>query len=454
VPSGRPVPVTHVLRGVRVIVAGAGLAGLTAARALTQRGASVRVFEARDRLGGRVWTYRAAPIAPFHAELGGEFVDGGHKAVRRLCRDLDIPLERVLRRGFGLALQEAKRVRVFASQRELWRRLAKALERETRAWKDAEFDWASSVALAIGERSFRAVLEQAGAQRRLHALSTALRGFYLADPEDLSALIVADQIANSGDPSRVSMYRIRDGGDRLVDALAKDSGARIETRHIVRSVEQRQSGVTVVVEDASGRRARVRADYVVAAVPVTTLRQWVIAPVLPEAQQRAFGALRYGPATKIVLRYATRWWRKPGRPRGFATNLQIGAIWESAEEQRKAPLLTLLAGGNASAAARTILASGGPAAIAKELRWLGGGPREAPDAHAVSWEDDEWAQGGYAYFAPSFDPSARPLLGRAAGRLLFAGAHTSLEYQGYMNGAVESGLRVADELTSLRKLRG
>jgi monoamine oxidase len=71
--------------------------------------------------------------------------------------------------------------------------------------------------------------------------------------------------------------------------------------------------------------------------------------------------------------------------------------------------------------------------------------------HVVSWEHDPWARGAYAYFSPRFDPALRPMLARAAGRVFFAGCHTSRDYQGYMNGAVESGRRVADEIAIARR---
>ncbi len=65
------------------------------------------------------------------------------------------------------------------------------------------------------------------------------------------------------------------------------------------------------------------------------------------------------------------------------------------------------------------------------------------------WDDDPWVKGGYAVFDPSFDPALRAWLARPAGRILFAGEHTSLHWQGYMNGAVESGRRAAAEVRAL-----
>ena len=70
-------------------------------------------------------------------------------------------------------------------------------------------------------------------------------------------------------------------------------------------------------------------------------------------------------------------------------------------------------------------------------------------SHSTTWEDDRWAGGGYAYFSPSFDPSLRRWLSVPAGRILFAGEHTSLEWQGYMNGALTTGQRAAMEVLAL-----
>jgi len=222
----------------------------------------------------------------------------------------------------------------------------------------------------------------------------------------------------------------------------------------VRGVTQDARGVAVTIENAQGKRHVARADYLIAAVPAPLLLEWAIAPQLPDAQRHAFASLSYGAATKAILRFSRRWWRAQGRPRAFGTNLSIGAVWDSAEDQKKASLLTLLAGGRASEELRTILEQEGGTGISKRLRWLSGGPREAPQVQWVSWERDPWARGGYAYFSPAFDPALRDLLSRGAGRLLFAGAYTSRDFQGYMNGAVETGLRAANEIATLEKLKG
>jgi len=83
------------------------------------------------------------------------------------------------------------------------------------------------------------------------------------------------------------------------------------------------------------------------------------------------------------------------------------------------------------------------------IGWLGR-PSKLVAAQTVVWEEDRWARGGYAYFDPSFDPLWRAWLARPTGRIVFAGEHTSIKWQGYMNGAVESGLRAAAEVGAMR----
>ena len=390
-----------------MLVIGAGLAALTSARAQTRRGASVRVLEARDRIGGRVHTYRDAPFAPFHVELGGELIDREHKAIRSLVRDLDLELVRVLRRGFGAALGQRGRVRVFARQTELWKRMAETLQPQIKAFDNVGMEWGSTIAAAIGGDSFADVLQAAGAEPRTIALASSLRGLFLADSEQLSALVAVEQILHHDDPNQLAMYRIVGGADRLAEALHKDAGARVELQSVVRALQQDGKSVTVTVEGTNERRTDMRADCVIVTAPLPIVCEWEFRPALPDAQRRAFESLRYGPATKVLLRYSARWWRQPGRPRAFGTNLPIGAVWEATEEQKQAACLTLLGGGAASEELSTILAKEGASGISKRLSWLGGRAKGLPELISTRWEHDPWARGGYAYFSPAFDPGLR-----------------------------------------------
>jgi monoamine oxidase len=151
----------------------------------------------------------------------------------------------------------------------------------------------------------------------------------------------------------------------------------------------------------------------------------------------------------MLLQFERPFWRKPGRPRAFGSDLPTGAVWDGAEEQRGRPgILSLLAGGRASRALTDIVRSEGEQAVADSLSWLGR-PVALQTSRVVTWEDDEWSRGGYAVFDPEFDPRLREWLARPAGRILFAGEHTSMRWQGYMNGAIETGKRAAAEVRAL-----
>src|SRR6059036_1137852 len=94
------------LRGISVLVAGAGLAGLAAARDLLTRGADVTVVEARDRVGGRVWTVRDGFAEGQHAEAGGDMIDEGQREICQLAEEVGLKLTRILRGGFGYVRQD------------------------------------------------------------------------------------------------------------------------------------------------------------------------------------------------------------------------------------------------------------------------------------------------------------------------------------------------------------
>src|SRR5262249_9950239 len=147
-------------------------------------------------------------------------------------------------------------------------------------------------------------------------------------------------------------------------------------------------------------------------------------------------------------------WRRRGRPHAFGTNLDIGAVWDGSEDQRgRAAILVSLAGGAASAGAQRLLRTPDLAGVSDQLRWMGGtaADRRVLKSAGFVWEADPWSNGGYAVFTPGFDPAWRRWLAAPAGRVLFAGEHTSLESQGYINGAILSGQRAALEAIALQR---
>jgi monoamine oxidase len=439
------------LRGLSVIVAGAGLAGLSAAHDLHARGAAVTVLEARDRIGGRVWTLRAGLAAGQHGEAGADMIDAGQTEIRALARSLGLRLVPILRGGWGQAGRGRDgRVRRRAGGWRGWAELAQALAPLSRPYELAERRWESGAVAAIATQSVAGWLDATRATDRVREMAWGLRGFFLADPPDLSVLAFVDQFSSAGDEGPGRLFRIAGGNDRLAEALAAPFRQRIRLRQEIVRVARTRTGVTVTVRDAAGVRATMRGDWLVMALPAPLVAALQFAPALPEGQQTALRALKYGRATKTLLQFDRPFWRRANQPAAWGTSLPIGAAWDASEDQHGPhAVLTLLAGGSASTATRTLLREGGPAALVAQLRWLGAGRARLTGARSVSWERDRWARGGYAYVDPDYPVLLRHWLARPAGRIVFAGEHTSWRWQGYMNGAVESGRRAAAEVTLL-----
>ena len=434
----------------RVIVAGAGLAGLTAARELERHGADVTVVEARDRVGGRVHTVRHGFDAQQHAEAGADLIEEEQSHVLELARELDLTPRRILRHGWGFyGADKNGRLRIRRGP-AAFAEAPRHLQTEMTDYCAAGERWDSPVADAIARQSVSDWLRRVHADPGLAASVRGLRGFFLADPEDLSLIALVDEFASGETPGASRQFRIEGGNDRLASGIASRLRGRVLLKTAVQRVTQHEAGVRFTVE--SPGRDVLDADYAVLALPATTMRRVVFEPALPGDQAAAFARLRYGAATRVLLQFATRFWRRPGRPSGFGTDRPTGAAWDGNEEQARRPgILSLLAGGRASAEVREIVQSGGTAALIEQLRWLGT-PSTLLAHRIVSWEDDPWALGGYAFFDPAFAPGLRGWLARTAGRLAFAGEHTSMRWQGYMNGAVESGKRAAAEVRAMRAL--
>lgn len=437
-----------VLRGFRVGVAGAGLAGLTAAWMLQRRGADVFVFEARQRIGGRVLTIHDLPGAA-HGELGGELIEEeGREAIGAVAAELNLRMQHVLPGGFKYYEARTPNGGSFAPGREMFDRLRRLLREEIEALKRAEDVPLSAIVTSLARHS---ALDWARRSRRpaqAVAAVEALRGFFVAEPSEYSLLMLVQQLSEDTDPASTKLYRMAGGNSRLPEALAAGlkrpvqiaarvvalrlrRGSRGFGRHVTASIEQR------------GARSSFVCDAFVIAVPATLARDIVFTPSLPPEQRQALQTLPYGRATKALVSFDRRFWRQRGR--AFGTRLPVGAVWEAGSKGRGGTL-ALLAGGDASARLADLIDRGSQRDWQRALRWLGIGSAHVLDATAVTWEHDPYARGAYAHQSPRFDPALISWLSAPAGRLAFAGEHTSGESQGYMEGAVASGLRAADDI--------
>ena len=417
-----------------IVVIGAGVAGLSAARALHDAGRDVVVLEARDRIGGRTWT---AELAGAPVDLGAMFIHGTEEnPLAAVCAAFGL---RHAGRGFGLgALYDATSgsrwdqrgfhlmAAMAAFEREL-PRLAEALP--------ADASVADAIELYLEE------LELAGDERRLssYALHVLLVELYDAGPSERVSL------RHYGD------YVEFEGGDRLLEGgyvgliEALSEGLDVRLARPVRRIAHDADGV-VVVTDAQ----EFPASHAIVTVPLGVLQAGAIAfePPLPAEKLAAIARLEMGTMEKVVLRFEHAFWREAGsanlgyigeRPGEFPAFLDFTA-------SAGAPTLVCLVGGQS---ARDMLDRMSDAEIEERalavLAEILDEEIPAPLAVAVTrWRDDPFARGSYSFMPVGASPADMRTLGEPVGeRLLFAGEATVPEHYGTVHAALMSGLREA-----------
>jgi monoamine oxidase len=277
-----------------------------------------------------------------------------------------------------------------------WDRLGHALDDVIRPYRLGEQRWDTPIATSIARRSVASWLDERNADAELRAIALGLRGFFLADPEDLSLIALVDQFGGAGAGMPSAWYRLEGGNDRLATAIAARLGDRLKLRTEVIAVSQRGPGVRVTLKDAHGQSHR-SCDYLVLALPATTLRRIPITPSLSARQHDAIATLKYGHATKTLLQFARPFWRAAGRPRAFGSPLAFGALWDGSEDQRgQSGILSLMAGGGASDETQALMAKDGAAGLVRALEWLGSKNQPLVASRQVVWEDEAFSRGGYA----------------------------------------------------------
>lgn len=431
----------------RVVVVGAGMAGLVAARLLHDSGFSVTVLEARERNGGRVWTddRLGVPI-----DLGGSWVHGvDGNPLAQWCGKLGVSL--LESQGERLLLDK----RATAPTREGQRRRA---VRGRLAFR-AAIEWASWKSKAMtrvnGPRSISVK----------QAVEPLLRASWL--PE-IDRLVVATFVEMSEGVQSAPWEVVAaeewfptEGLDRNAQPkggfrpLIEDAARGLDIRHgtAVARVVRKADGVTAILQSGE----RIEADRAVIAVPLGLLRAGLPAldPAPPDAQQRALGRLGYGAGIlgKVYLRFPRRFW--PQSPKWFGrlpdSPDRRGTFntWVSHEEETGQPVLLSFANGHTAIHLDREAPDEEVKAVAmKSLRAMFGDGIPEPEAMAFPrWLSDPWSRGGYSYPAVGSDPDdctahARPL----GDRVFFAGEATEPVEYGTVHAALWSGEQTAEAI--------
>lgn len=445
----------------RVVVVGAGLAGVACAYKLQQNGVRADLFESRDRVGGRCWTART--FGDQVAEHGGEFIDTRHVQLRRLVAALGLHLDDLWpayeEQGDvdGLLVLDGE-LRDRHEVREHFDVVIRRLVRDARKVGSYRWGQAGAAARTFDRMTMREWMDAnvPGGSASLLGLSMdiGLTGFWGIDPEDTSAITLLDSYITSypGGPAD-ERYHIRGGNDQvpsmLADLLPADS-LHLETP--LEALRKRFDGsYELVFGDVA---SPVLADHVVLCLPFTTLRDVDLDDAGFDAKRlKAIRELGMGTNAKVLLQFEDRF-PTFGWNGLFDLDVPKSDSWDSALAQPgPGGLLTIYTGGKTGAGYPTDdpHAPAPAGVVGDALAFLDTylpGMRDSFNGRSWldSWVDDPWVKGSYAAFLPGQWTSFFGYMGLPQGNVHFAGEHTSTYSQGYLNGGVETGLRAAREV--------
>lgn len=453
-------------RRVDVAVVGAGLAGLTAARRLHQSGHSVAVIEARERVGGRIWNHELGHGRV--SERGGTFVGPTQNHVLALARELRVATFPVYDRGQSVYVAGGHR-QTYSDQGpfgaappdpEIASELAAivlGLDQLSRS-VPVHAPWTAPEAVKLDGQTLQSYIDAKGTSPRLSALiAAALRAVFGAEARELSLLFALFYTAASGDARHPGTFernfntrggaqqsRLRGGSQTLAIKLAAELGNALVLGSPVRGIAQDRSGVTV-----SADRLTVHARRVIVAVPPTLAGRIAYDPILPFERDQLTQRYGQGTLTKVAAVYERPFWREQGLT-GFAvdTGFPISIAYDdSPPGGRPGVVFGFVGGDNARRYARLSPGAHRAAVITQLTEYFGSGARHPKDFFETSWSQEEWTR-GCPVGIPAVGSFATygPRLREPVGRLHWAGTETATYWNGYMDGAVSSGERAADEV--------
>jgi monoamine oxidase len=390
----------------RVAVAGAGLAGLSAADELRRAGAEVTVFEARERVGGRVWSRRLDNGAV--VEMGAEYILPGNTDVRELAA------------RFGLGL---------------WDKGMAYGRREPRGGAATSHEQMAAAVPEI-ERALADVPAGVSAQEFLDGLDigVGVREALLARVEISSASpateVAARDLAGIAHVDEEPAPSVADGNQGLALGLAAELVDAVRLSSPVERIEWSSSGVRV---RAAG--AELDADACVVAVPASVLGRIHFEPVLPEGHARAFASVRYGHAAKLFVPLSA-----PAPPTAVMSVPERYWTWTARGEGGEVQPVVSAFAGSAPALERLAVSTGAERWLASLTRLRGELALDTAGALLSTWADDPWVRAAYSTSPP---PELAALAAEPLGPLAFAGEHLGGVHAALMEGAIRSGTSAA-----------
>ena len=435
----------------RIIVAGAGIGGLSAAWELVRRGHDVTVLEASARTGGHVFTFRDGLDDGLYADGGAEhFTEPGYERFREYVREFNLPYVYYPRRENLVRWIGGQRyTEDMLADRQVLGKLG-LNRREIEYLTTHPFPELAGLYFAPYVNSFADeykpfdaglnALDQISSTDlfRKDGASAAALGFIGGSGSALQAVWHAAILKLRGVPLfPPKVYRLLGGNQTLTDTFEKRLGSRIRLRSPLTAIEHGQTGVRVSCRNGK-ETAWFEAEYLVCAMSARMLQLLPVTPALPAAKSYAIEHVPYYHDTRVILQTRSRFWERDG----LSPNMEFGEsplyhVWSASQEVKTTRGLLAGTASGAGTADR---------AVATFRKFYPGRSEDIEKAHVVVWALDPWAS---ACERTSYGPGQLakfwPVLIEPHGRIHFAGAYADNLNWG-MEAATRSANRVAEAI--------
>ena len=469
----------------KIVVLGAGAAGLTAAYRLMQKGIFSTIYEGEEnRIGGRMWTQHSFNRDGQFIERGAELVDTLNESLIPLAKELGLEIEIYAAGDQGFLSEIFYYGRKIYGEEDLFRGLkpflksvaqdiAQAFPKEVESVTYKDFSQ-EKTHLTTEQKAIlkfdRMSLEEYFSLKKattdswiIELLSESYMTEYgddLFNQSALNFLSIADTNLSDGFTwygSSDETRRVKGGNSQITDRLGKKLESQIEINrgHVLRAIRESGKGLVLVFDKVGGGTVEVTADQVICTLPFSTLRlvEGIQNLDLSPVKKKCIAELGYGMNVKHMAGFTSKAWRNglggvPPSTGMLTTDLGVGMVWETSRLQAgKSGILTNFLGGmdGVKASEKTNLKR-----MLSDLDVLWPGISQLHDGNSVMqhWPSAPLARGSYTspkvgQYTSIFGSQSETEL---KGKLIFAGEHTSPDWWGYMNGAIESGERAAREV--------
>ena len=446
----------------RIAIIGGGIAGLHAAYVLKNAGFPATVYEAANRVGGRMFTARNLMGQGLTTELGGEFIDSIHTDMLNLAKTFGLglidtklpntsPLKSQAYFFNGKHYSEQEVIDAFTPYVTKIKADQQGMSALITADSHSEFD------KMLDNMSMAQYFDRIGLNGWLRDLldvayvtefgqpiqqQTALNFLWMISPKITDGSF---EIFGYSD----ERYKIKGGNDQIINKLAAELKNQIETSHELTTISQNNDGSqSLSFKMATGNKT-VTADFVLLTLPFTLLRNVAVSPAWPEWKRKAIFDIGYGNNSKLMIGFKNRYWNKLGYAGYYFTESMLQSGWDNSELQTPTEGgLTIYSGGEQALNVGSGTIAG---QVSQHLPLL---ERMYPGANAnlngkmerFIWPTYKWTKCSYTCFKPGQYTTIAGNEIKPVNNIFFAGEHCSYDYQGYMNGGAETGRRAAESI--------